>query len=319
MNIVGMKTDIVSVYPEMYFSRKDLEKLEKHNLYFYDGVKNKVDLNDIDIIYKSNNLILLVDPSYLKYGWDTFPNSFINKMKGLKGLCLDTNSYSYVDIDYCKKKGIMVTNAPGTSTNAVAQFNIFMMNSLLRKIPLIIKNDWTIDYSKHIGSETLGLTAGILGLGKIGNRVAVLCEKLGMTVQFYNRSKKDVVYERVGLDKLFVTSDVIFNTITYNDGTKDLVDKRYINKMRKEAVLISTSKPVYDHDLVLKMVAKGKLGGYAFESTDKKILDFKGNVMVFPEMAFYTQNTMKNIANELTKCVMSIINNDSVGVYNALC
>ena len=319
MNIVDMKTDIVSVYPKIYFSRENLQKLEKHNLYFYDGVKNKVDLHDIEIVFKSKNLVLIVDPSYLKYGWDTFPNSFISKMKGLKGLCLDTNAYSYVDIDYCKKNGIIVTNAPGTSTNAVAEFCIYMANTLLRKMPLIIKNDWEIDYSKHVGSEIRGLTAGILGLGKIGSRVAWLCEKLGMKVQFYNRSKKDVVYKKVGLGKLFATSDVIFNTIAYNDETKDLVSKKNINQMKKEALLVSISRPVYDHDLVLKMVAEGKLGGYAFESINKKVSGYKGNVMVFPEMAFYTQNTMNNIANELTKCVMSIINNDSVGVCNALC
>lgn len=318
MSRMSMKTDIVSVYPKMYFSRENLEKIKKNNLYFYDGIKNKVDLNDVEIVFKSKNLILIVDPSYLKYGWDAFPNSFIKQMKGLKGLCLATNSYSYVDIDYCKSNGIIVTNSPGTSTNAVAEFCIYVANSLLRKIPLIVKNNWEIDYSNYIGREISGLTAGVLGLGKIGGRVAELCEKLGMKVQFYNRSKRDVAYKKVSIERLFVTSDVIFNTIAYNDNTKELVSEKNINQMKKEALLVSISQPVYDHDLVLNRVAEGKMGGYAFESIDKKVFDYKWNVMVFPEMAFYTQNTMKNMANELTKCVVSIVNNESGNIYNAL-
>ena len=55
-------------------------------------------------------------------------------MKGLKALCLTTTSFSWINLEEMKKLGVIVTNTPGKSTNAVAEFNIFMMYTLLRKI-----------------------------------------------------------------------------------------------------------------------------------------------------------------------------------------
>jgi lactate dehydrogenase-like 2-hydroxyacid dehydrogenase len=305
---------IIIVFPRRFFTKEQLSKLSKYDLEFVEG--NDIDLEDVGSLYESRELIFALNPAYLKEQWNALPVERIKRMKGLKALCLTTTSFSWVDVGELKKLGIIVTNAPDKATNAVAEFNIFMMMSLLRKIPLIVKNDWKMDYDKFLTSEAKGLTAGIIGLGNIGSRVAELCKNLGMNVVYWNRSPKKVEYKRLELTELFKLSDVVFNTMATPPEVKGLVTDEMIKSMKKTAVIVDTSQPIYDQELVLKQVAAGKLGGLAFESLEKKLTDFEGNIMVFPEQAYYTLGTQLNTARIATESILSVIEGKPVNRVN---
>lgn len=296
---------IVIIFPKKFFTQEQLNLLSKHQTEFING--NNIDLNKIDILFNSKDLILAVDPTYLKESWDALPIERIQKMRGLKALCLTTTSYSWVDIKKINEMGIVVTYIPGKSTNAVAEFNIYMMFSLLRKTPLIVKNNWKMDYNNFLSNEARGLTAGIIGLGQIGIRVAELCKGLGMNVCYWNRSIKQVEYKKLELTELLKTSDVLFNTVAVAPEIKGMITGEMIESMKNTALLISTSPPIYDHNFIIKQTAENKLGGYAFESNEEKVADFKGNIMVFPEQAYYTFETTQSTARILTDTIFSII------------
>ncbi len=310
-----MKKDIVIVFPKKYFTKQNLKRLNNNSI-FIDTDKEKIDLDKLNILFKSDNLILSADPSYLTKSWDSFTNQLIEKMVGLKGLCLTTNSYNYADCKFCKEKDVIVTNCPNTSTNAVAEYNIFMMNALLKRLPLVSKNGSSFSYKDFITNEYYSLKVGVIGLGKIGEKVAELCTGLKMDVVYFNRSNKKVPYEKVSLKRLFKESDAIFNTIAYCDETKNLVSEALVDSMKKSAMLISTSRPVFNHQLIIKKVERNELGGYAFESNEKIISDFKGNIFVTPEIAYYTEETMFNIADTLTSCISSLIEEKPINVVN---
>ena len=128
--------------------------------------------------------------------------------------------------------GIVVTNIPDAPTEAVAEFNIFMMLSLLRKLPLVIKNDWKMDYDNFLNGEVRGLTAGIVVFGRIGQRTAQLCQGLDMKVCFWNRSKKSSPFTAVDLETLFRESDVVFNTLATPKELKGFLDQNILSKMK---------------------------------------------------------------------------------------
>lgn len=238
-------------------------------------------------------------------------------MKGLKALCLTTTSYSWVDLQKLKKLGVIVTNAPGKSTEAVAEFNILMMLSLLRKLPLIIKNNWQMDYDSFLNDEMKGLTAGIIGLGSIGTRVAELCQGLGMKVCYWNRSQKINSFEAVELADLFNKADVVFNTIATPPELTGFINQDLLAKLKTSALVISTSNTsVLDENFIIDQVKNGRLGGYAFESMDKKLTDYDGNVMIFPEQAYYTKGTLLNTATIVTETVLSILEGKPINVVN---
>ena len=68
--------------------------------------------------------------------------------------------------------------------------------------------------------------------------------------------------------------------------------------------------------LIFKQVEKNKLGGFAFESEKAKTTDFKGNVAVFPEQAYYTLGTLRNTARIVTETIISILQGSPINVVN---
>lgn len=306
---------VIIIFPKKFFSREQLDKLNKHNLQFIEG-KN-IDLDKLGELYQEKDLILAIDPTYAKGDWESLPPERIKRMKGLKALCLTTTSFSWVDGERLAEMGIIVTNTPGKSTNAVAEFNIFMMFSLLRKTSLVVKNDWVMDYDRFLNQEVKGLTAGIIGLGNIGTRVAELCKGIEMNVCYWNRSKKNVPYQAASLEELFDKADVVFNTIATLPELKGFINKDLLSCLKKTAIIISTSDThVFDEEFILNRVRKGNLGGYAFESSEKKLWNYKGNIMVFPEQAYYTLETLKNTARIVTETILSVIDGKPINRVN---
>lgn len=307
--------DIVILFPEQFFTAEQINKLKKYNLKFVKG-KN-VDLDKLNYLYSSKELILAIDPTYSKDSWESLPVERVKKMKGLRALCLTTTSYSWVDLDGMKKLGVTVTNTPGKSTEAVAEFNIYMMLSLLRKTPLIIKNKWIMDYDNFTNEEVKGKTAGIVGLGKIGQRVGELCRGMGMNVIYWNRSKKASSFKSASLGRLFSESDVIFNTIATAPELTGFLNKKLLLNLKPTTIICSTSDThIFDTDFIFNQVKNKKLGGYAFENTEKKITDFDGNIMVFPEQAYFTLGTLQNTARIVTETILSVINKKTINQVN---
>ena len=307
--------NIYIIFPKRFFTEEQLGKFTEHDLKFIEG-KN-IDLEKIKELFQEEKYILAVDPTYLKDSWGAFPVERVKRMKGLKALCLTTTSYSWVDGKALSEIGITVTNTPGKSTEAVAEFNIYMMFSLLRKTPLIVKNNWAMDYDNFTNEEAKGLKAGIVGLGKIGTRVAELCRGLGMEVYYWNRSNRNIPFKSISLEELFSKADVIFNTIATAPELKGFLNKNLISRLNNKAVIVSTSDThVFDVDLIFKQVEKNKLGGFAFESEKAKTTDFKGNVAVFPEQAYYTLGTLRNTARIVTETIISILQGSPINVVN---
>ncbi|MDP1721834.1 MAG: NAD(P)-dependent oxidoreductase [Candidatus Gottesmanbacteria bacterium] len=294
------------IFPKIFFRSEQLKRLEKHDVEFIEG--NDIDLEKVKSLFSSEEYILIVNPAYLKDNWDAFPIERVKRMQGLKALCLTTSSYSWIDVGRLAKMGIIVTNIPGAPTEAVAEFNIYMMFSLLRKLPLIVKNNWKMDYDNYLNKEAVGLTAGIIGLGRIGERVAELCKGLGLDVYYWNRTKKNTLFKAVSLEKLFDVADIIFSTLATPPELKGSIHQKLLSQLKETAIIVSTSDThVFDEKYILDKVACGKLGGYAFESNEKKLTDYQGNVMVFPEQAYFTAGTQFNRAKIATETVLSII------------
>jgi len=112
--------------------------------------------------------IICLDPDFCDW---TVPNSVFDSLN-LKAVILQTTSFSWIDIDYAKSKDIPVVNLRGFSSIAVAEWVTMMVLNIARKLPIVIKDDWKQDYTKHQGIELRGKTAGIVGMGRIGAAIA---------------------------------------------------------------------------------------------------------------------------------------------------
>lgn len=286
---------IYITYEKKNFNATQIEKLEKvGEIVFLEKFFN---LDEAHYIEDTEDKILAIDPDWYKWCLD---EEHLKKIPNLKGVCLSTTAYDWVDLEYCKKNNIFVSNIPKYSTDSVAEYACFLMFCLAKKLPLQMQNHFNLEYSpKMVTNEIKGKTMGIIGLGTIGSKIAEIGENLGMHVIYWNRKPKDCHYEYKSLESIFKESDFIFPTFATNEETSKLITDDLINSMDNSNFInvINNPSEIYNHKLMVEKAEQGKIG-YAFEFYDNESVDkreYKGNVMVTPSYAWYTKEALARL------------------------
>lgn len=299
---------IYITYKKDRFTKEQIKNLQAVGETIF--LEDFFDLDNAPYLKEDEEKILVVDPDW--YNWDINANH-LSKIKNLKGVCLATTAFDWIDLEYCKENNILVTNVPKYSTDSVAEYAIFLMMALAKKFPMQLKKDYKMEYSKSmLTTEIRNKTLGILGLGTIGSKIAELGSSLGMNVIYWNRTKKDCNYKSVDLETIFTTADFIIPTFATNEETKKLISDDLINKMNNNALINVINNPteIYNHELLIKRAEEGKIS-YAFEIYDdgKKMYDYKGNIMATAPYAFYTKESIERLLDIWTKNAIAIANN----------
>jgi len=272
------------------------------------------DYQSSSIFATSGDKIIAVGPELVN--WE-FPNEFIDKITNLKAICLPTTDFSWVDGAYLREEEILLTNVAKYSTESVAEYAISMMFNIAKKLPLIVKNNWKLDYDKHQGWEVKGKTMGIIGLGAIGARIAEIGKLIGMNVVYWSKNTRNENFEFKELDDLLQSSDYIFPTLAKNSETKNIINQEKINLIKKGASIISiTGDKLFDLDFALSKIIDGSLDGIAIESEEKTISDFEGNVWVTPPIAWFTQEASSEDTRIWVENVLAVANGRAQNVVN---
>lgn len=300
--------NIYITYERTFFTEEQIKELSKHAKLIF--LEEYFDLDNAKYIQDSEPKILMADPEW--YAWN-LRKEHISKIKNLKAICINTTAFDWIDWQYCKDNGIIVTHTPKYSTDSVAEYAIFLMMCLSKKLPIQIKKNYEMEYSQEmLNTEIRNKTVGIIGLGTIGTRIAELCDNLGMKVIYWSRSPKENQYKRVEIDTIFKEADFIIPTFATNEETRKLITDERIEMMNGNSLINIIINPVeiYNHDLMLKK-AENKEIGYAFEIYDGKILnDYKGNVMATAPYAFYTKESIDRLVELWCQNTMGILKND---------
>ena len=171
-------------------------------------------------------LIMRVDPKITK--------EIIDAAANLKVIGVCSVGLNHVDMDACKAKGVQVFNAPGLNANAVAELTFSKMLDLSRHtIPANydVKVNKTWDKYKFVGRELRGKTLGILGFGRIGQRVGELGRAFKMNIVAYDPYLPAHVFEEqqatsMGIDELLKVSDFVTIHMPLTPETKDLFNAK---------------------------------------------------------------------------------------------
>lgn len=298
---------IYITYKKDRFTKKQKKDLEEIGEVIF--LEEFFDLDNAPYLKEKDEKILVVDPDW--YNWNINANH-LSKIKNLKGVCLATTAFDWIDLKYCKENNIVVTNIPKYSTDSVAEYAIFLMMALAKKFPMQLKKDYKMEYSKSmLTTEIRNKTLGIIGLGTIGSNIAEMGNSLGMNVIYWNRTKKDCNYKSVDLETIFTTADFIIPTFATNEETKKLISDDLINKMNNNSLInvINNPKEIYNHELLIKRAEEGQIS-YAFEIYDdgKKMYDYKGNIMATAPYAFYTKESIERLLEIWTQNTISVAN-----------
>lgn len=306
---------IYITYTKNSFTNKQLEELKNVGELIF--LEETFDLDKAPYLYDDDEKILVVDPDW--YNWDINANH-LSKIKNLKAVCLSTTAFDWIDLEYCRKNNILVSNIPKYSTDSVAEYAVFLMMCLAKKFPLQMKNDYKMEYSiPMLTTEIRNKTVGIIGLGTIGTKVADMCKSLGMNVIYWNRTLKNNKFKKVDLETIFTNADFIIPAFATNEETKKLITDELINKMNNNAFInvINNPEEIYNHQLLIKLAEEEKIS-YAFEiyGDSKKMYNYKGNIMATAPYAFYTKEAIDRLVAIWCKNVISIVHNEPQNILN---
>jgi phosphoglycerate dehydrogenase-like enzyme len=226
----------------------------------------------------------------------------VNSSPNLKMIAVAFTGVDHIPLELCKSRGIVVCNAAGYSTQAVAELTISFAISLLRRIVPFDKstrNGGTL--GGFLGSELAGKTFGIIGFGAIGERVALLAKAFGCKVVVWSRTKKSFEgADFVSLDELLKNSDIVSLHIPLNDKTRGLIDDHRLKQMKSSALLINTARgPIVNSEALSSALRSGVIAGagidvYEHEPPIEQNHPFfsSPNTILLPHIGFATQEAI---------------------------
>lgn len=247
----------------------------------------------------------------------------ILKDENVKLIALRCAGFNNVDMKACSDFGIEVVRVPSYSPHAVAEHAVAMLLSLTRHLPQAYLRTKTGNFTLEglTGRDLNGLTAGIIGTGKIGKTMAELLSAFGMKIVLYDpyrdqkwASEKDFQY--ADLETLFKESDVISLHCILNEDTFHIINEKAISLMKNSVVLINTGRgALIDTKALVNALKREKIGGAALDVYEEesryffndwsaqtitddvlaRLLTFP-NVLVTSHQAFLTENALNAIA-----------------------
>ena len=253
----------------------------------------------------------------------------------LKLICVLATGYNVVDLPAAARLGIPVVNVPEYGSDSVAQHAIALLLELTNRVAryneAVQRGEWTRSADFTLVGEPLtelcGRTIGIVGLGRIGARVATVAHALGMHVLAYNPRARTapggVPVTWVELHELFERSDVVSMHCPLTADNAGMVNAQLVSLMQRHALLINTSRGglVNERDLA-DALNDGVIAGAAVDvaasepiPADSPLLIAR-NCIITPHIAWATlaarrrlmANTAQNIAAFLEGSPQNVVN-----------
>ena len=176
----------------------------------------------------------------------------ITALPKLKLICVAATGMNNVDLVAASEKGVLVMNAVGYSTYAVAETTLCSALSLLREVTYYDNFFKSGDYAAaerifnfdRPTSQLRGKRWGIIGLGNIGREVARLAEAFGCEVSYYSTSgiTRDEQYPQLSLNELLSTSDIVSIHCPLTTRTANLIAEKELSQMKPSAILINVAR-----------------------------------------------------------------------------
>ena len=233
---------------------------------------NDVKLNSNDELYSQKKLIELSEgcEGILSALTDKLDADTIEKLpKSVKILSNFAVGFGNIDTEAAKKKNITVTNTPEVLTDATAEIGVLLILGACRRASEGIEGakasnwKWSADYL--IGKQLTGSRLGILGMGRIGKKIAKIAKSLGMVIHYHNRSKLSPDKEsgatyHEDLKSLLSVSDVLSVCCPASKETINLINKETLEYLPKGAVVTNVARgDIVDDEALIDALDRRKV------------------------------------------------------------
>lgn len=258
----------------------------------------------------------------------------MDKCTNLKAIAVLATGYNVVDCEYAKEKGIPVMNVPVYGTDNVSQFAIGLLLEACSHIghhsESVFAGEWQSNpdwcYWHHPLIEVSGKTAGIIGLGRIGQNTAKILKAMFVNVLAYDAFQSDEgreIVTYVGLDELLAKSDFIFLHCPLFPSTQGIINKDNIAKMKDGVIIVNNSRgPLVIEQDLYDALESGKVAYAALDvvssepiKPDNVLLKAK-NCIITPHISWATKEARERIMNTTAENIKSFIDGTPNNVVN---
>ena len=240
------------------------------------------------------------------------------KMVARAGVGIDN-----VDVAAASEKGIIVVNAPFGNTNSAAEHTMAILLSLCRNVPeansSLKAGEW--QRAPFTGHELKHRTLGVIGLGKVGGRVARRARSFEMDVVVYDpyiseKRATDFGTRLVDLDELVQIADVITVHTPLNDETRNLITAEHFAKMKEGVLIVNCARGgIINEKVMLDALNSGKVAGAAFDVWSEeppqdpvvKQLIAHPRMIVTPHLGANTFEAQTNVAVDVSKEILNLL------------
>lgn len=254
----------------------------------------------------------------------------LKRFKNLRLVATRSTGFDHIDLEYCKKNGIVVSNVPFYGENTVAEHVFALLLSLSRHIPQAIQRtrEGNFSFKGLEGFDLYKKTIGIIGTGSIGIHTARMAKGFGMNVLGFDlfpneEMARKIDFSYVSLKELLRNSDVITLHVPGGVSTSHLLSDEEFSLMKDGVIIINTARgSVINHKALLRALYDGKVRGAGLDvlpgeplireeaellrasfvqkhDLESLVIDHAlahhKNVIVTPHSAFYTKEAVERI------------------------
>ena len=230
-----------------------------------------------------------------------------------------------IDIEEATNKEIYVTNSPNANIISVAELTIGLIISAARNIHTSNNSlkDKNWDRNKFLGTELYKKQLGLIGFGKAAKEVAKRLTAFGMDIVFYDPyvDASEDEANKVELDELLKTSDVISIHVVKNEETKNMINDEKLNLIKKGGILVNTSRGgIVDEVALFKRssddVIFAGLDVFSQEPPDINETFSTSNIVTTPHLGASTQEAQLRAGLETVQNISDILNGELSSVIN---
>jgi D-3-phosphoglycerate dehydrogenase len=217
-----------------------------------------------------------------------------------------------VDLVAAKQLGITVMNTPDAPTSAVAELTLAHILGLLRNIASTDRSIRNGVWNGQMGSLLETKTVGIVGFGRIGQRVAKLLAAFGSKIVVCDPKTNSKEFVNASLEELCKISDVVTLHIPYDQSTHHLISKKQIDLMRAGSFLVNISRGgLVDEKALLNALQSGQIAGAALDCFEQEPysgpLSKLENVQMTAHMGTYARETRDRMEQEASRLLVEAL------------
>ncbi|MEO7500422.1 MAG: 2-hydroxyacid dehydrogenase, partial [Casimicrobiaceae bacterium] len=274
--------------------------------FLYDPLKSDYRCHDYAAASDTKATLVAAGPvvrALVQGGGTVTPTDLLDALPGLEIISIFGVGYDGVPVDYCRKRGIKVTNTPDVLTEDVADVAVALVmmtgRGFARLERFVRSGEWE-KRGPELTMKLAGRRVGILGLGRIGKAIAERVSALGMKVAYTGRKPQQVPYDYLpDLKALAAWSDFLVVACPGGAATRGIVDAGVLAALGKKGTVVNIARgSIIDEAALVKALQDGTIKGagldvFADEPHVPAALLAMENVVLLPHVGSATHETRK--------------------------